>query len=74
MAKHEIQIVSRKKMTEAIELSSVRQKRIAEQVANFISCGGEVQEIPRGVSSNVDSIARLHMSGSAKKLKGVKLS
>ncbi len=74
MMKHEIQIVSRKKMTEAIEPASVRQKRIAEQVATFLTGGGHIESIPTGVSSNVDSIARLHMSGSAKKLKGVKLS
>jgi len=72
MTRHEIQIVNRKKMTEAIEPSHDRQKIIAEQVANFLSGGGGIHKIPFGVSSNVDSIARLHMTGAEKKRRNIK--
>ena len=73
MNKHEIQIASRKKMTEAIEPSSVRQKRIAKQTRKFLRVGGRIQKIPFGVSNNADSTTPIQVSELEKKRRNVKL-
>ncbi|MCY4426505.1 MAG: hypothetical protein OXC05_05685 [Halieaceae bacterium] len=39
---------------------------IADQIAAFIKAGGKVQEIPRGVSGQLSSTARKHITISNK--------
>ena len=75
MAKHGITIPSRRlNLTERVEHPDVRQQRISEQVARYLSGGGEIEKIDRGVSNGGDSIAKLHMSAAAKRrMNGMKI-